>query len=193
MNTYLVTAIVDGFDLDSEFQNTGIDCLDYEVVVSRTGGVTRIDAEIPAPAPLDAIVQLVNDLRTINVSVVRFDPMLVSVPEIAERCQISRETARLWATGKRRAGFPAPYTVIGSTAVWFWSDVCDWVTAEGREVDECTPVPSSIVEAMNGALAHMRHARREGWLQPTSAPVAHISQRRIRHSQGWRDAEAISA
>jgi len=192
MDVYSVTAVVDGFDLDSEFQNAGIECLSYELVVSRTAGVTRVDAEIPALAPLDAVLQLMSDLRSINVTVVRLDPDLVSVPEIAERCAISREAARLWATGKRRAGFPAPYATVGTTSLWFWADVCEWLATAGLEIED-RPVPSSIVEAINGALAHIRHARRDGWLQPTSAPVAHIAQRQVRHSTGWRKVDAIPA
>lgn len=193
MNTYSVTVVVDGFDMDSEFQNAGLECLNYEAVVSRTAGVTRIDADIPSAGPVDALMQLMSDLRSINVTVVRFDPVLVSVPEIAERCDVSRETARLWATGKRRGDFPPPYTVVGSTSLWFWADVSEWAEASGVVADGCAAVPSSVIEAMNGALAHMRNARNEGWLQPASAPLAHIAQRQARHTQGWRNVEAIPA
>jgi len=193
MNSFAVTVVVDGFDLDSEFQNAGIECLTYEVVVSRTGGVTRVDAEIPALSPLDAVVQLQSDLRSINVSVVRLDPDLVSVSEIAERCDVSRESARLWSAGKRRKGFPTPYTVVGSTPLWHWADVSSWLLSEGLEAGESMPIPSSIVEALNGTYTQLRNARREGWMLPTTAPVAHIGQRLVRHSRGWHPVEAVSA
>lgn len=191
MNIYAVTAVVDGFDMDSEFQNAGIDCLDYVAVASRTGGVTRIDVEVEAPTPVDAMMRIMTDLRSINVTVIRFDPGLVTVPEIAERCNTSRETARLWATGKRRGDFPKPYAVVGSTPVWFWSEVWSWASQRGRSMEgQCAPVPSEIVEAMNGALAQVRYGRKDGWLKPTSAPVVSLTQRRAtRNSRGWLDAD----
>ena len=193
MNTYEVTVVVDGFDMESEFQNANIECLSYDTVASRTGSVTRIDADIDAPTAVDAVMQLIADLRSINVTVVRIDPVLVSVPEIADRADISRETARLWATGKRRTGFPRQYTVVGVTGLWFWADVHAWMTSEGIHVETPTPVPSNVVEALNGAMAEVRSAREEGWMLPTSAPVAHIAQRQIRHAKGWRTVQVASA
>lgn len=186
MDTYEVTVVVDGFDMESEFQNAGIECLNYEVAVGRTGGVIRVDADIPAASAVDAVMQLINDLKSMNIAVIRIDPVLVDVPEIAERADVSRETARLWTTGKRRSGFPSQYTVVGDTPLWFWADVHAWLDDQGLAGDEPEPVPANVVEAINGGMAHVRSARQEGWLTPIAPPLAHIAQRQIPHQQGWR-------
>ncbi|HWV49292.1 MAG TPA: hypothetical protein VN035_07535 [Microbacterium sp.] len=195
MESYALCVVVNGFDLDDEFQNAGLECLSYAAVVSRTGGVTRVDADVPALSALDALMQLINDLRTINVTVVRIDPDLVDVPEIAERLDVSRETARLWTTGARRAGFPANYSIVGSTRLWFWADVHEWAIRSGLDAGDA-PLESNAVEALNGAMAHIRSKHLDGWLTPNSAPMAHIAQRQTKHRFGWQSvptAQAASA
>lgn len=186
MEEYSLSLVVKGLDLDDEFQNAGLECLSYDVIASRTGGVTRVDAELQAASAIDALLQVISDLRSVNVTVMRVEPDLVDVPEIAERLDVSRETARLWSVGARRKGFPAHYCMVGSSRLWFWSDVYEWARAASIEVDDKAPLPSNALEALNGAMAHMRSKNEDGWLMPNSAPVAHIAQRQVRHQQGWR-------
>lgn len=197
MGHFELSVIVDGFDLDSEFQNAGLECLSYEVLVSRSNGVTTLDVEMQSASALDAVLQVVADLRTINTTVIRIDPMLVSVPELSERLSVSRETVRLWANGQRRSRFPRPYTSVGATALWFWSDVHAWLSRQKLTPSTPEPIPSSIVEAINGALAHRRNARTEGWLTPSVSPLVHLAQRhratRPSSTGGWRDVESVSA
>lgn len=194
MGTYAVTVVVDGFDLDSEFHNMGLDCLSYEATASRTSGVTYIDAEIPAQSAVDAVQQLIADLKSINVVVVRIDPGLVSISEIAERFDVSRETVRLWANGQRRSGFPAPYTAVAASSLWSWSDVAAWAESEGLEHDEASPVPFDVIEALNGALAHVRASRKDDeWLMPISPPIAHLQPRRPLVRSGWETVPRRSA
>lgn len=193
MEQYSLSLVVKGLDLDDEFQNAGLECLSYDVVASRTGGVTRVDADLQAASAIDALLQVISDLRTVNVTVVRVDPDLVDVPEIAERLNVSRETARLWTTGARRKGFPEHYCMVGSSRLWFWADVHDWASAASVIDGDDAPLPSNALEALNGAMAHLRSANQEGWLMPNSAPVAHIAQRQVRHQQGWRTVKAESA
>ncbi|MBN7792444.1 helix-turn-helix transcriptional regulator [Microbacterium esteraromaticum] len=194
MENYALCVVVNGFDLDDEFQNAGLECLSYDAIVSRTGGVTRIDADVPALSALDALMQLIADLRSINVTVVRVDPDLVDVSEIAERLGVTRESARLWSTGARRKDFPQHYAVVGATRVWFWADVHEWAL-QNRIAAGDAPLASNAVEALNGAMAHSRSKHLEGWLTPAVAPVAHIAQRQTRHPQGWQSvpAQAVPA
>lgn len=69
---------------------------------------------------------------------------LVSVSDIALRCEVGAEAVRLWVTGKRRSGvrpFPLPAGVVGSSSgsrsmnVYAWADVLGWV----REVLRIDP------------------------------------------------------
>lgn len=197
MNTYAVSVIVEGFDMDSEYQNAGLECLSYDAIVSSTAGLTIVDADVDAASEVDAILQLISDLRSLNVTVVRLDAMLVSVSEVADRTGVSRETARLWATGQRRDGFPAPFTVVGSSLYWAWSDVVEWATSEGIACEGATPVSYVVVESFNGAFAQVRASQsREGWLEPKMpAPLAHLQQRigRSKPIHGWQSIEPRSA
>jgi len=196
MTEYSISATALGLDLDDEFQNAGLECLNYPVLVASSGGVVTVDADIVAPSPIDAFLQLTKDLRSVNVTVNRIDPGLVGLSDIADNLDVARETVRLWAAGKRRSNFPPHFSMIGNSRVWFWSDVDEWARAQGLlDEDEPTPVPSDVIEALNGALAHVRASTHEGWLKPANpAPVVHIQQRRnardhvtSRRSTGWNE------
>ena len=89
-----------------------------------------------------------------GLSVKKVDLGLVSTSEIAEELNSSRETVRLWAEGKRRAGFPQPFATVGGSNIWAWSDVYDWARKQvGLEVSDFTPLSLNYVEKMNVHLA----------------------------------------
>lgn len=167
MSAYSLTAVVDGFDLDSEFQNAGLECLDYAVVLSKTSGVTYADAEIEAPSPVDAVLRFHADLRSINASIRRIDLDLVTITDIAERINKTRETVRLWATGARRQGFPNHFGQAGESLVWAWADVHSWLRDVGIvDSEEAEPLPVEVIEGMNGGFAQVRSRWTDGWLRP---------------------------
>lgn len=70
-----------------------------------------------------------------GVTVERSYDELVGVSDIALRCAVAPEAARLWAAGKRRASvpFPAPREVVGpglsgrTMNLYAWSEVVGWV------------------------------------------------------------------
>ena len=73
-----------------------------------------------------------------GVSVVRAHEELVSIPDIAARCDVATEAVRLWAAGKRRVRlrpFPPPREVIGAGGggrtmnVYAWAEIVGWVRA----------------------------------------------------------------
>lgn len=181
MEIYSVAAVVEHFDLENQTQLIGLDCLSYPAVVGRTGGVVSIDAEITADSPVSALTQLASDLRQIGAVVVRFDMDLVSISEIAMRLDVSRETARLWSQGKRRAGFPAAFNAAGETLLWRWSEVYAWTGDQGLESDDLVPVPADVIDAYNGALAQLRASRDEGWFSAITRPqrpIMHLEHKR---------------
>jgi hypothetical protein len=186
MSTYSLIAVVEGFDLDSEEQNAALDRLEYAAVVGMSGGIVTVDADVAAPSSIDAFNQLTSDLRAIGAHVVRIELELVTVAEIAERFEVSRETARLWTVGKRRGGFPAHYQHVGGNRVWAWPDVFAWAEMCEVPLEEYPPMSREEITALNGALAHVRNARHDGWLTSTGAPRVRIDpSRRVPTRRGW--------
>lgn len=160
MSTYSIIAIIEGFELENTFQNAYLDEQDYVSVVGETFGVMTIDVSIQSPSPVEAIRQLRHDLKTINVSILRVDPDLVNTSEIARRLDVSRETVRLWSLGRRRAGFPSPYSDVGDSQIWRWAHVWEWAVGQHLPIDgDERPLPADCVDMINGDLAGERHTR----------------------------------
>ena len=69
---------------------------------------------------------------------------LVSISDIAARCEIGAEAVRLWVNGRRRTTrrpFPAPRQVVGHGAkpmsLWAWREVLGWTRdVVGIDADE---------------------------------------------------------
>lgn len=185
MGTYSLIAVVEGFDLDSEAQNAALEDLAYPAVAGRSGGIVSIDADIDAHSSIDAFQQLAADVRALGAHIVRIELELVTVSEIADRFDVSRETARLWTIGERRAGFPVHYQQVGGNRTWAWPDVYAWAEMCGMELDDFPPMTREEITALNGALAHTRNARHDGWLVSRAAPVARVERGKRVHARGW--------
>lgn len=103
-------------------------CSDAGVETGPLG--TVIDFTREAPSLAEAIVSAVRDiekvqgLRAVGVAC----DNMVTLAQIAERAGVSREAVRLWATGQRRYGFPAPdFLTPAGEKVWDWPPVADWL------------------------------------------------------------------
>jgi predicted DNA-binding transcriptional regulator AlpA len=81
----------------------------------------------------------------------------VSISEIAERTNRSRETVRLWTASRRRSGgFPkVPEGFGGRHKFWLWSDVLEWLLAQGL-IESAELEYARATEAINTALAMRR-------------------------------------
>ena len=92
-----------------------------------------------------------------DIKIKRIDLDLVSLSQIAERLDVTREAVRLWATGELRKGFPEPFTSAGQSLLWAWSEVFDWLTEEEIQ-DDSHPIPINLIERSNGVYARDRMA-----------------------------------
>ncbi len=172
---YAFSIVVEGFDLDSEDQNAAIEYLPYDVLASRSGGVTSLDVECEALSASDAVMRAYDDLTKIGAWPVRIDLDLVGLSDISERIGSNRETVRLWSTGARRSDFPVHFAAVGGSRVWAWAEVHNWLLASSIAIDsmfDWEPIPVDVVEAFNGAFAQNRDQSNEGWIAPAVPSVA---------------------
>jgi hypothetical protein len=83
----------------------------------------------------------------------------VTLAEIGRRCGVTRESVRLWASGKRGPGdFPLAVAAAGHSKLWRWSDVVTWVAGRTRSVEQRELLADWLataryLSALNGALA----------------------------------------
>jgi hypothetical protein len=92
---------------------------------------TVLDFSRKAPTLAEALVSAVRDiekvpgLRAVGVAC----ESIVSLSDIADRAGVTREAARLWATGQRGpGGFPSPVLITtGGEQGWDWQQVGLWL------------------------------------------------------------------
>lgn len=104
-------------------------CADAGVETGPQGTVIEFDREAPslAVAITSAVrdVEKIHGLRAVGLACEE----LVTLLDIAQRVDMSREAVRLWATGQRGPGdFPAPVlTTTGGERLWDWREVSRWL------------------------------------------------------------------
>jgi predicted DNA-binding transcriptional regulator AlpA len=122
--------------------------------VTVTSPVDAPSAESAAFALADTITETFPEAV-----VVRVDQDLVSIPDIAERTERSRESIRLLVEGKRGpGGFPSPVGIVGDgIRVWPWASVLDWFSrALGEELAEAQAVLPDVAAVVDACLATRR-------------------------------------
>ncbi|MFK4083580.1 hypothetical protein ACI2LF_05690 [Kribbella sp. NPDC020789] len=94
-----------------------------------------------AHRPRQAAMSILPALESIGLSVIRTDPDLVDMPEIALRLDVSRQAVHGWAQGNRRGcSFPDPLGSPGGKRIWAWFDIVDWALRKGQsELGDLTP------------------------------------------------------
>lgn len=120
-----VTTIADGFDGLLSWHR-GL----HRLAVSSEGA----DAVDAFQDLLPRIVSAVPALR-----ILRLDPDLVGVSDIAERSGHSRQNVQQWVSGERNGDrpFPPPEGSAGRSLVWRWAEVNAWLKPLGLD-DQAT-------------------------------------------------------
>ena len=156
MAEYEFTLVIDGDLTDEgvarELFEAG--CDDATFGVSDGAGYGEFMREAPsfADAVLSAAHQ-VESVRSLRVRRVEPDD-IVTMAEIADRLERTRESVRLLIAGKRgKGGFPAPISHSRDRGrLWRWSDVAEWLDALDPEEREA----AHFVTAANAAF-EFRH------------------------------------
>lgn len=171
MNTYTVSLIVENVELTDAVIDSLITAIE-DVVPSAVGGVLKITAAVTAPDAETAAFHLVDQVATALPEAVptRLDQDLVSITDIAERTDRTRESIRLLVDGKRGpGGFPAPVGTVGdSIRVWPWSVVVDWFRdCLGFDLGErgVDPAAAALVDACLAGKrrSHFAHRQEISW------------------------------
>jgi hypothetical protein len=147
---YDFTFVIDGTDVDDDEVVTILaDQLD--AMLFRGAGVDLLritgDGEDAVTAARDAVIAC--KVRVPSIRFRRIDPDLVGVHEIAKRANRSRQNVNQWISGERHADlspFPKPEGVTGSTRVWLWTEVNDWLRQLDLADDLELPSRPEIVE-----------------------------------------------
>lgn len=154
---YEFSVQVTGLDIKNKSQLKQLKSDAITVVPFASDGLTMLDIELAAESPELAFFEFKTFLNRYasKIKIKRIDLDLVSLSQIAERLDVTREAVRLWSTGERRQDFPAPFTSAGKSLLWAWSDVFDWLTEEEIQ-DDPLPLPINLIEHSNGDYAEDR-------------------------------------
>lgn len=168
--TFNVSLVIDQLPLTDENLDRLFEVLPDAVPASIAGLVT-VSAPIEAADAEVATFALAATITEAFPSAiaVRVDQDLVSIPDIAERTDRSRESVRLLVEGKRGPGsFPSPIGTVGDgIRVWPWASVIDWFAASlGHDLGE-RGVPPEVAAVVDACLAarrrHLTHRARVEW------------------------------
>ncbi|GEM_PF-2619142 len=148
--------VVDGITLDD---HAAVNALtdELDAVLSCSHGVHRMTVSGSGPDAVTAAGSVVARARALvpGMRILRLDPDLVGVSDIAERTGRSRQNVTQWIHGQRRDGvpFPAPEGTVGRSLVWLWSDVNAWLRGIGLDDGEDRPTRDEATE-INWLLRH---------------------------------------
>ena len=155
--SYEFSVQVTGLDIENKPQLKQLKNDTITVVPFASDGLIMLGIEMAAESPESAFNEFKSFLNKYanKIKIKRVDLDLVSLSQIAERLDVTREAVRLWATGERRQDFPEPFTSAGQSLLWAWSEVFDWLTEEEIQ-DDPFPLPINLIERLNGVYARDR-------------------------------------
>lgn len=157
MKTYHFTLVIDGDAGTDERINALFDAGCDDATFSHGSTMSYGDFDRDGESLLEAVLSAIHAVESVDgLSVRRVDDEdLVSVNEIAERLDRSRQSVNQLITGDRGDGsFPQPLgRTRGHARVWSWAEVAEWA---GIEHDVVT---STVLQAVTGTLALRRAGR----------------------------------
>lgn len=132
--------VVDGVDVDDDLA-VGIIFDEFDGLLTRHRDKHLLDLAESGDGAIDAAHRLVVRLRRElpQLRLLRLDPDLVGVSDIAERTGRSRQNVLQWVNGERRTeagAFPDPEGTAGRSLVWRWAEVNAWLVHIGEQVGD---------------------------------------------------------
>ena len=115
----------------------------FDGVLSWNRGLYRLAVSGTGRDSYEAASRLVSRLTAAlpGLKIVRLDPELVGISDIAHRIGHSRQNVQQWVNGERNGSrpFPAPEGCAGRSLVWRWADVNEWLRPLGVSDEAVRP------------------------------------------------------
>lgn len=132
--------VVDGISVDDDLA-VGVVFDEFDGLLVRHRGAHLLGLSVSGDSAIDAAHRLVVRLRSAlpQLRLLRLDPDLVGVSDVAERTGRSRQNVLQWVNGERRSdagAFPDPEGTVGRSLVWRWAEVNAWLAVIGERVGE---------------------------------------------------------
>lgn len=140
--------VVDGVSLDDD-ATVAVLTDAFDGVLSWNRGLYRLAVSSRGADVLNALRKLLTRISSEvpALKILRLDPDLVGVSDIAERTGHTRQNVQQWVTGERNSGhpFPSPEGCAGRSLVWRWADVNDWLKPLGFDDQATRPTRGESV------------------------------------------------
>lgn len=172
--------VVDGISVEDD-EVAKVVCETFDGLLSRHRGRHFLEVSESGASAIDAAHRIVVRLRKSlpGLRLLRVDPDLVGVSDIAERVERSRQNVQQWVNGDRRQDrlpFPDPEGIAGRSPVWRWGDVNAWLTQFG-EGDDVHPPTREEALAIDFMLPKWQRTLDDG------LPLVHFTAAET--SDGW--------
>lgn len=150
MKTFEFTIIASGFDPDGNYEDALFEAGCDDATLSLQKGVLIAEFDREAVSFSRAVVTACQNVASAGLTVERVEPdHLVSLSEIAERSNLSRQAISLYVKGERASGFPHPAVKVTSKhPLWDWGEVADWLFKKNY-IDRETVIQAKIVKEAN--------------------------------------------
>jgi predicted DNA-binding transcriptional regulator AlpA len=139
---YEFVLIVDGVSTEDD-EAVAILTDAFDGVLSWNRGLYRLAVSGTGRDSYEAASRLVSRLTAAlpGLKIVRLDPELVGISDIAQRIGHSRQNVQQWVNGERNGSrpFPAPEGCAGRSLVWRWADVNEWLGPLGVSDEAVRP------------------------------------------------------
>ncbi|MFC4493883.1 helix-turn-helix transcriptional regulator [Streptomyces ovatisporus] len=164
MTDYEFLFVVEGVSAESDL-DSGVVFDEFDGLLASHRGRQLLTLSGDGAGAVDAAHRLSVRLRRAlpAVRLLRLDPDLVGVADIAERTGRSRQNVLQWIKGERRSHppFPEPEGTAGRSLVWRWGEVNAWLRALGEGDDVHVPLREEAL-AIDVMLPQWQKAMDEG-------------------------------
>ena len=160
MKTFEFTIIASGFDVEGPYEDALFEAGCDDATLSVQKGVLILEFDRESVSFSRAVASACLEVASAGLVVERVEPdHLVSLSEIAERAQLSRQAISLYARGDRAEGFPPPAAKVTSKhPLWDWQEVSQWLCDKSllskEEVVQARIVKEANIHLCSLSVAH---------------------------------------